>query len=162
MTAGADGRALVLGLGSRTATDAALVDRVMTETWHDALQDGYSGITVMQGTAEGADALFGAWAVAREPYGVGHLPVAADWDGPCAPECPAGHRRPRRDGATYCPTAGHRRNQQMADLGPLLALALILPCTRPGCRKPQPHDSHGTTDCLRRLTAAHIPVRRFP
>lgn len=157
-----EGAALVLGFGSRAFTDTALVGQVLLETWHDALQAGYSGITVMEGGADGADAACAAWAIRHRHHGVGHLMVEADWEGPCPPSCPPGHRRTRRDGAEFCPAAGGRRNQAMVDRRPLLALAFILPCTRPGCRRPRPHDSHGTADCLRRLNAAHIPVRRFP
>ena len=141
--------ALVLGLGSRTWTDRDLIDDVLTETWHDARQDGYCGIEVMEGTAPGADEMCGAWAKARFDQGVGHLPIEADWEGPCATTCRSGHRRTRRDGTEFCPNAGPRRNQVMVDHQPLIALAF------------QVGESAGTADCLRRLAAAGIPTRRW-
>jgi len=140
--------ALVLGLGSRAWTDRTLIDDVLTEVWHDARQDGYCGIKVMEGTAPGADRMCGQWAKARFEQGVGHLPVKADWEGPCVNTCPPGHRKIRRDGTEYCPFAGHRRNQNMVDRRPLMAVAF------------QVGNSTGTADCLRRLEAAGIPVRR--
>ena len=66
----------------------------------------------------------------------------ADWTGPCAPECPEGHRRLRRGpgargGAssrgTSCPAAGMRRNRAMLDtLDPELdeVRALLAPGSR--------------------------------
>lgn len=141
--------ALVLGLGSREWTDNNLIDDAFTEAWHDALQDGYCGIEVMEGTAPGADSMCGAWAKARVAHGVGHLPVEADWEGPCVNTCRPGHRKTRRDGTEFCPLAGHRRNQAMVDAGPLIALAF------------QVGESTGTADCLRRLKKAGVPVRRW-
>ncbi|MET4670761.1 SLOG family protein [Streptomyces sp. PvR018] len=142
--------ALVLGLGSRAWTDRTAIDTALTEVWHDARQDGYSGIEVMEGTAPGADRMCGDWAKARFEHGVGHLPVEADWEGPCPDSCPPGHRRTRRDDTEFCPLAGHRRNQNMVDRRPLIALAF------------QVGESTGTADCLRRLKKAGIPTRRWP
>ncbi|MDQ0792046.1 SLOG family protein [Streptomyces sp. B1I3] len=141
--------ALILGLGSRAWTDRNLIDHVLTETWHDALQDGYCGIEVMEGTADGADTMCGDWAKARLIDGIGHLPVPADWEGPCTANCPPGQRRTRRNGTEYCPLAGHRRNQNMVDRKPLVALAF------------QVGESTGTADCLRRLAKASVPTRRW-
>lgn len=141
--------ALVLGLGSRAWTDRELIDAVLTETWHDARQDGYCGIEVMEGTAPGADTMCGNWAKARLEDGIGHLPVPADWEGPCATSCPPGHRETRHDSTEYCPLAGHRRNQNMIDRRPLIALAF------------QVGTSTGTADCIRRAETAGLPVRRW-
>ena len=141
--------ALVLGLGSRAWTDPDLIDDVLTETWHDARQDGYSGLEVMEGTASGADQMVGNWAKARLEDGIAHLPIPADWEGPCAPDCQPGHRKTRRDDVEYCPLAGHRRNQNMVDRQPLIALAF------------QVGSSTGTADCIRRAEKAGIPVRRW-
>lgn len=141
--------ALVLGIGSRVWTDRELIDTVLTETWHDARQDGYCGIEVMEGTADGADRMCGEWAKARADDGVGHLPIAADWEGPCTDTCPPGHRRIRRDGTEFCPLAGHRRNQQMVDAEPAIVLAF------------QVGNSTGTADCLRRAETAGLVIRRW-
>ncbi|GGJ87242.1 hypothetical protein GCM10011583_18480 [Streptomyces camponoticapitis] len=141
--------ALILGLGSRAWTDRTTIDNALTEVWHDALQDGYDGISVMEGTAPGADSMCGNWAKARLGDGIAHTPVEADWEGPCVNTCRPGHRRTRRDDTEFCPFAGHRRNQEMIDRKPLMALAF------------QVGNSTGTADCLRRLNKAGIPVRRW-
>ena len=139
----------VLGTGSREFTGRGLLDQVLTDCWHDATQLGADGIVVVEGEADGADTLMREWAEAR---GVAVDPVPAVWE-VCGPECPAalGHRRRRRDGKEYCPTAGHRRNQLMVARGAAVAVGFLvagLPCK-------------GTRDCLRRAEAAGIPVRRF-
>lgn len=111
----------------------------------DRLQDGYDGILVTHGTAEGADELADLWALGHD---LPRDPHPADWTGPCAPNCPPGHRRPRR-GTDYCPLAGHRRNQHMVDLSPDLCVAF------------HHANSRGTADAIRRVTAAGIPVLRI-
>lgn len=151
--------ALVLVTGSRTFDDVPAIHAALAEAWHEAMQDGYSGIEVMQGGAEGPDSIAGAWAKGRVADGVGHQQVDADWAGPCAPECKPGHRQ-QRYGRDWCPTAGHRRNQQMVDAGPLLTLAFIAPCGNARCRKPKPHDSHGVTHCIEAAERAGVPVRK--
>ncbi|KIF66257.1 hypothetical protein HY68_36735 [Streptomyces sp. AcH 505] len=148
--------ARILITGPRTLTDTQLVANTLLQTWHDAIQDGYDGILITHGTAEGADDLSDQWALSN---GIPRDPHPSDWEGPCSPQCPPGHRRPRA-GRDYCPTAGHRRNQHMVDLQPRLCVAFIRPCTRATCRKPQPHDSHGTADCIRRAKKAGLPVLR--
>lgn len=149
--------ARILITGSRSWPDPQLLADTLLQVWHDALQDGYTGILITHGTAEGADELADLWALGHD---IPRDPHPADWEGPCAPTCPPGHRRPRR-GTDYCPHAGHRRNQHMVDLRPLLCIACISPCTRPTCRQKQPHDSHGTADAIRRATTAGIPILRI-
>lgn len=148
----------VLITGSRTFADVPAIHAALTEVWHEAMQDGYSGIEVIEGTANGPDRISGDWADARQADGVGHQPVPADWDGPCAETCPPGHRR-KRNSQDWCPFAGHRRNQAMVDAGPLLVLAFIEPCGNSRCRRPRPHDSHGVAHCMKAARAAGIPVR---
>jgi len=136
--------ALVLLTGSRSWPDPQLLEDTLLDVWHDALQDGYDGIELMHGHArDGADAIGDAWAIR---HGVPYRRRPADWNGPCAPTCPPGHRRTNRRGAEYCPLAGHRRNQQMVDEGPLLVVAA------------HHNRSTGTADCIRRAEAAGIPV----
>lgn len=57
--------------------------------------------------------------------------------------------------------SGFLRNAEMVALGAGLCLAWIMPCSKPYCRKPQPHGSHGASDCVERAERAGIPVRRF-
>lgn len=134
----------LIGLtGSRRWTDAQLLEDTLLLIWHDALQIGYDGIELMQGCAEGADTIGGQWA-RRNGILVRERP--ANWEGPCASECPPGHRRRNRRGLEYCPLAGHRRNQHMVDERPALFVAA------------QVHGSTGTADCIRRAKTAGIPV----
>lgn len=86
---------------------------------------------------------------AAQAYWAGQLgratePHPADWPGPCHADCPPGHRRVGRAGVGYCPMAGFRRNQAMADAGAAMCVAF------PGGR--------GTADMARRAKAAAIPV----
>lgn len=135
----------LIGLtGSRKWPDPRLLEDTLLEAWHDALQDGYSGIELIHGCADGADTIGDHWAK-RNGILVRERP--ADWEGPCAPECPPGHRRRNRRGAEYCPLAGHRRNQGMVDEGPRLFVAA------------SHQNSSGTADCVRRAKKAGIPVR---
>lgn len=139
--------ARVLITGSRSWPDPRLLEDTLLDIWHDATQNGHAGILVVHGGAAGADTLAHRWAKNHEPHGVTPEKHAADWEGPCAPDCQPGHRKRRRDGTTYCPTAGHRRNQHMVDLGADLCLAF------------HHNGSTGTADAIRRAQAAGIPVR---
>lgn len=139
----------LIGLtGSRKWWDVPLLETTLFLVWHDALEDGYDGIELIHGDArDGADAMGDAWAVAN---GVPRRRLPADWEGPCGSECQPGHRKPKRNGRTYCPLAGHRRNQEIVDERPLLLVAA------------QVHNSTGTADCMRRAKAVGIPVYRIP
>jgi len=147
----------VLVTGSRSWDAVELIHNTLLDTWHDARQDGWPGIEVIEGQANGADSIAGNWARANQQHGVAHHPMPAQWEH-CAADCPPGHRKPAHD-RTYCPTAGHRRNQQMVDQGPLIVLAFIAPCTSARCKKPRPHDSHGVAHCIKAARTAGIPVR---
>lgn len=151
-----DGLALIGLTGSRAWPDIPLLETTLFLVWHDALEIGYTGIELMQGCAEGADTIGRDWAVHN---GILVRDRAADWEAPCAPDCRPGHRRPRR-GTTFCPLAGHRRNQQLVDERPVLFVAAPTRCTLPKCQTKQAHDSHGTADCIRRAEKAGIPVWR--
>jgi YspA, cpYpsA-related SLOG family len=59
------------------------------------------------------------------------------------------------------PYCGPRRNAHMVRLGADQVFAFVAPCSRPRCPLPDPHDSHGTADCIERAAAADIPVRRW-
>lgn len=135
----------VLVTGSRSWPDKRTIEAALLDCWHDATQLGAPGIVVVHGAAKGADRMAAQWA-ARHGQSLDPVPAGWDW---CVPDCPPGHRQQRRDGAEYCPTAGHRRNQAMVDAGASVCLAF------------QVGGSTGTADCIRRAEAAGIPVRRF-
>lgn len=137
------GLALIGLTGSRRWTNVQLLEDTLCQTWHDVLAEGYTGIELIHGCADGADMIGHRWAF-RTGFLIRERP--ADWEGPCGRECQPGHRRRNRRGTEYCPLAGHRRNQQMVDEGPVLFVAA------------QVHGSTGTADCMRRARAAGIPV----
>lgn len=56
------------------------------------------------------------------------------------------------------PACGPIRNGHMVRLGAAECLAVIAPCTRPRCGRPQPHGTHGTANCARLADRAGIPV----
>lgn len=96
--------ARILVTGSRTWTDKQQIADVLLECWHDALQDGASGILVVHGAwPRGADAIADRWCTAND---VPAEPHPADWAG-------LGKR------------AGFIRNQAMVDLGAAICLAFI-------------------------------------
>lgn len=151
----------VLGTGSREFTDidairvglgSAISAALCTVDW----EDHASLVTVVHGNAyKGADRLIDR--VARE-FGCHVEKVDAPWDGPCCrpekldpltdkPWCTPGHRKPRKHGeGTYCPKAGHRRNQEMVRRGANTAVAFPL------------GPSRGTRDCMARIRAAGIEL----
>lgn len=59
------------------------------------------------------------------------------------------------------PRCGPIRNRHMVTLGADEALAFIGPCTSPRCRHPEPHPSHGATNCADLAENAGIPTRRW-
>lgn len=137
----------LIGLtGSRRWPDPRPLEDTLMDVWHDALELGYDGISLIHGDADGADTIGDNWA-RRQRVPVRALP--ADWEGPCGPECQPGHRRRKRNGRTYCPLAGHRRNQRIVDERPVLMVAA------------HHNGSTGTADCVRRAEAAGIPVHRI-
>ncbi|MFD0405523.1 SLOG family protein [Kitasatospora sp. NPDC127116] len=131
----------ILVTGSRAWSDRAQLEWALGVAFK-----AFRSITVVHGACEtGADRLAQEWAGRA---GILCDPFEADWDN-CGPGCRSGHRRVRRDGSEFCPTAGPRRNQAMVDAGARYCLAFLLPGSR------------GTRDCIRRAEAGGIPVRRF-
>jgi hypothetical protein len=59
------------------------------------------------------------------------------------------------------PAAGPRRNAYMVSLGADVCIAFIRSCSKPGCRYPHPHGSHGAAGCANLAESAGIPVRRW-
>lgn len=151
----------VLGTGSRELTDVGVVRVALGSAISQAMgtvdwEEHANLVTVVHGNApRGADQLIDQ--VARE-FGCHVDKVDAPWGGPCCrpekldpltdkPWCPPGHRKPRQRGdGTYCPRAGHRRNQEMVRRGANTAVAFPL------------GPSHGTRDCMKRIEAAGIEL----
>ena len=61
----------------------------------------------------------------------------------------------------YGKPAGHIRNDVMVYLGAHAGCAFLMPCTKKDCPVPQPHDSHGTTNCIERAEAAGIRMEKY-
>lgn len=147
MTPHTDRPARILVTGSRSWTDRQRLEDALLLAWHDALEAGHTGIVVVHGTAPGADTYADIWARTHATGGVLVDPHAADWE-TCGPDCPppGRHRKLRGTKGDYCPTAGHRRNQHMVDLGADLCLAF-------------PHGkATGTHDCMDRARSAGIRI----
>jgi hypothetical protein len=106
----------VLITGSRTWDDVAVIE--------DALRPHFRrGAVLVSGACpKGADAIcervWEGWGglVERHP---------ADWEGPCRDACKPGHRKPDRQGGTYCPAAGTYRDAEMVAEGAEVAEAFI-------------------------------------
>lgn len=127
----------VLGTGSRTWLDTRIIRDTLTVVWRPG------AVLVTGACPDGADALMEqCWThwgglVERHP---------AAWTDSCRPECTPNHRRARRDGILYCPTAGLYRNQDMVDLGADVAVAFIR------------NHSPGASHCATAIRAAGIPL----
>lgn len=118
----------VIVCGGRNYDDQARVDAVLDGLFAKC----GGGMTLMHGSACGADACANAWGMAKRAFGasVGIHRWSADW---------------RKLG----PAAGPARNQRMLAEGrPHLVVAF------PGGR--------GTADMVRRATAAGVPVLHVP
>lgn len=50
------------------------------------------------------------------------------------------------------------RNQTMVDTGANVCVTGYLPCVMPNCKRPQPHGTHGTADCVGKARKAGIPI----
>lgn len=104
--------------------------------------------TLVHGDAPGADRIAAGiahhlgWTIESHP---------APWQEPCVPSC--NHRRGRgvHPNGTFCPSAGVFRNGRMVALGADICLAFYAVGEK----------NAGTTDCVKRAGAAHIPIHRF-
>lgn len=129
----------VLVTGSRDWRDTQMIRDELAK-----LMRPNNFLTVVHGACDrGADLTADLWA--RE-YAWVNERHPADWVGPCRPGCKPGHRRRNSYGGTYCPSAGHYRNQDMVDLGADVVLAF------------QRNGSRGTQDCIDRALAAGLKV----
>jgi hypothetical protein len=115
---------------------------------------------------------YGLAVAQRRPLTVvhGHCPTGADHHAdtwahrlhhlghPVTPERHPAQNHPTQDFGPW-PGAGPRRNAYMASLGADICYAFMQPCTRPTCRRTDPHDSHGTDNCVRSAQRMGIHVQ---
>lgn len=135
--------AVILVTGSRSYAEREPVRRALA--W--AGRAFGRGTVLRHGAADGLDALAAElWAVWGQPLD----PHPADWSGPCRPNCRAGHRKDRRGGGTYCPTAGNHRNGVMCRTVPVPLVCVAFPLG--GLRW------SGTRDCMTKATQCGITV----
>lgn len=125
----------VLVFGSRTWARASLVYQELNLI---AAHVPVSQIVVVHGdNPNGADLHADVWA---RLVGATPEPHPADW-------------------AKYGRRAGNIRNSEMAAEGADEALGFIYTCRAPRCKRPRPHDSHGSADMWAKAVAAGIPTR---
>lgn len=142
-------RHIVLVTGSRTWTGQPTIWRAL-----DEIREHFEGhlemLAVMHGDCpEGADAIADLWCIVN---GIEPLRRPADWK-------------------RYGKAAGGIRNSEMIaeileetgadDPEGAEALAFLDLCRKQHCRRPQPHGSHGTVDCITKVIAAGIPRQVF-
>lgn len=140
----------LLVTGSRDWTHHDSIDQVLAYYTRQAHSKHGRLIVVHGKAARGADDLAAGWAKLRSRNGwpVGQEAHPAHWNAPCPRQCPPGHRQ-FKDGREWCPRAGHRRNQEMVDLGALVCVGFWR------------NGSSGTRDCLERAERAHIPTLKI-
>jgi hypothetical protein len=129
----------VIVTGSRRWPDPRAVHDALTLLYRD-----HGPFTLVHGACStGADAQAQHWyEVTGQQLGCAEDPWPAEWT-------KHGNR------------AGPKRNERMVEAGADLVLAFLQSCTDPPCRRPKPHDSHGTAGCIELAEAARIPVRKW-
>lgn len=127
---------LVLVTGSRTWTDRRAVEVTLVD-----LFDTHGSFVLMQGCAAlGPDAMAADW-ITDNPY-LGIVPE----------EVPV----TSREWNSLGPTAGLLRNERMVGRAlereaigwTVRCVGFLMPCEKPGCKRPIPHGTHGTENCL--------------
>jgi hypothetical protein len=134
----------VLVTGSRDWKDQNMISRDLHGLWLE--QENDRPFVVVHGDCPtGADAIARDWARARHSL----YPMVT----------PEPHPACWRNGGSFDVTAGFRRNAEMVNLGADQCLAYFMPCAKPNCRKPKPHDSHGASHCVALAERAGIPTK---
>jgi hypothetical protein len=143
----------VLLTSSRSWTSVMLtgtghtLDDVLDGVARSSAEAGFHGMRVVHGVRplESGDWLAELWVRDRASRG---------WPVKSEPH-PAAWKRYRK-------TAGFRRNAEMVHLGAHLCLAFIDVCQKAPCEDgPDPHPSHGVTNCADLAEGAAIHVQRF-
>lgn len=117
-----------------------------------------AGVELVEGDAYGVDRIAAAIAAG---WGWQVVSMPARWQtcDDTIPEvlggCPQRPHLRTRNGRTYCPFAGHRRNQRMLDEHPEAAAAVCFPAVGSGVKS-------GTGDFIDRAIKAGLPVQVFP
>jgi len=132
----------VLITGARSWTDSRTLARALR--WA-ATQVGDPRPTIVHGACPG-----GADNLADD--------LADDWGWP-EPERHPANWRP--DGLAFNRRAGLDRNIEMVETHPDLVVAFLMPCSKKGCRRPAPHDSHGTVHCASQAATRGLPVYSY-
>lgn len=127
----------ILITGSRDWDDYRAITDEIGRVVREYLLEGGRNVTVVHGGAAGADSIAGEIA---EQLGATVEVHPAKWE-THTDQCPDWHWTLRK-----CKMAGHRRNQEMVDLGADVCLAFIK------------NDSRGATSCADRALKAGIPV----
>lgn len=153
--------ARVLVTGPRDYKDYPNVARALGITISELVEEGYGTIIVVHGDAPGADSMAKEFTNIVGPslrargIVVRQEPHPARWSEHTS-EC---HHPSRADGK--CPAAGPRRNKLMVGLGANVCIYFDGPCTRPYCKLPKPHSSHGASGCAKLAKQAGIEVKPY-
>ena len=137
---------IILTTGSRGWSDRAAVNTVLTDTF-----DTFGSFMLMHGAnPSGVDSIADTWAFDNKHLGitVEAVPVTS------------------RDWTRLGPSAGLLRNERMvSEVLELVShgwyaecLAFLRPCAKPGCRRPQPHFTHGGDHCATLAKGQGIPT----
>lgn len=134
----------VLVTGSRDWTDRRAIGNTLTNAGALAVALDQLLIVVHGACRTGADAIAEEWVAWHRDRGrpFETEPHRAEDHGPW-------------------PACGPIRNRHMVSLGADACFAFIGPCTKRGCRRTDPHGSHGASGCADMAEAAGITVRRW-
>lgn len=153
--------ARILVTGPRDYKDYNTVSRAIGITISELKEQGYANFVVVHGDAPGVDSMAKEFTNIVGPslrsrgIVVKHEAHPAKWyehDSSC-------NHPSRADGK--CPAAGPRRNRLMVGLGAEVCIWFYGPCTRPFCKQPGEHASHGASGCARLARQAGIEVKSY-
>ncbi|MEU4967816.1 SLOG family protein [Streptomyces smyrnaeus] len=134
----------VLVTGPRDMPSPAPVWSALNDAQHEALTTGRRLVVIHGSCRSGADHHAHTWLMTANQF-----VKSIDEES-----------YPAEDFGSW-PQCGPIRNAHMVNLGADHCDAFMAPCTRRRCRRPQPHNTHGTSDCANRAEAAGIPIRRI-